>query len=118
MVLHIQFDWTAVQVTFDGLVAKGIHPAGIFIDGKPHIGAALVVVNDVGGDIVDCLAGWALLLGEHAADNGYGVADRADDVEAENDGNAGFDVREDSTGHVWTGENKRLIASLGYCPYH
>ena len=27
--------------------------------GEPHVGTALVVMNDIGGDVVDCAVGWA-----------------------------------------------------------
>ena len=115
---YIQLDGTIGRVTFDGVIAERIGRAGILVRREQHIGAALIVVDDIGGDVIECAFGRVLLPGEHAAYDSDGVADRAAYVEAENDGNAGLDVREDGMADVETRETKGLITGLGYRPYH
>ena len=71
---------------------------------KPHIGAALVIVDNKGGDVVDSVVARTVLLGKHTADNSDGVANLATHVESKNDGNTRLNVWEDVTGDIWAGE--------------
>ena len=117
--LHIQLDGTLRRFTFDGVIGERKVRAGTLVRGEPHIGSVLVVVDDKCGNVVDCAVGWVILSCENATYHGDSVANGATaDVESEYDGDAGLNVREDGAAHVNTGETKRLIASLGYGPYH
>ena len=84
---------TAWHRTFSSMVPLGVRRfmvlspkrkrrAGILVNREPHIRAALIVMDDVGWDIVDCAVGWVLLFCKDAAYDSDGVADGAAYVEA------------------------------------
>ena len=108
----IQLDGAVGGVTFGRIVGKGECRAGVRAHGEPHVGPPLVVMDDIGWDVVDGAVLRAVLLGEDAADDGDGVTDGSADIEAKNDGNAGLHVRQDSSVDVRAPETKGLIARL------
>ena len=91
---------------------------GRILDGERHVRAALIVVNDVGGHVVDRGSGRVGRCGEDTADDGDRVPDFRSDVQAEDDGNAGLDVRQDGVGDVRGAEAEGLIARLADGPEH
>ena len=62
-------------------------------------------MHDVRGNVIDRSVGRLGLRGENAADDGHGVTDLGPNVEAEDDGNAELDVRQDGAGDVGAAEN-------------
>ena len=112
VVADIQLDGAVGRVTFDRIVGEGECRAGVAVHGEPHVGAALVVMDDIGGDVVDGAVGRAALLGEDAADDGDGVTERSIDVEAEDNRNPGFDVRQDVAVDVPSHGNKGADSRL------